>query len=303
MEAPRQSEPTVKLSAYFSAPELVRDAEFRWTLHPEATSAGAVCYGLHEAVLRRIQRNPQVSAVLTTRALAQFAAPEVGLVLTDDPQKVYYDLHNRLAAEGRLKPHDEESIDPTADVAPTAVLGRHVVIGPRVRVGHGVVLHDFTMLGEGTTVAEYAIVGARGMQNIRVQGRFYPVEWTGGVRVGRGCEILAAAVVQRPYHCEYTEIGDEARISVKVTVGHRSIVGTRAMIGGNAQIGGNVRIGSDAWIGQGSVICDGLRIGDRADVKMGSVVVANVGDDEAVSGNFALRHERQVQLFTEARRG
>jgi UDP-3-O-[3-hydroxymyristoyl] glucosamine N-acyltransferase len=293
----------MNLRDFFPVEEVVRDSEFRSTLHPDAETSGALCYGMQEAALLRINRNPRVTAVITTSGLADLVSPEIGVVVSADPQRSYYDLHNRLVDEDRVPLHTAESVDPSARIATTAVIGRRVIVGADVTIAHGVVLGDYTIVGDGTTVAEYAVIGARGMQNLKVQGHFYPVRWAGGVRIGKQCEILTGAVVQRPYHAEYTDVGDEVRISVRANVGHRSVIGARTMIGGSCQIGGNASIGSDVWIGQGSTLTDGIRVGDRAEVKMGSVVVRDVPAGEAVSGAFALPHELNIAAFTRARRG
>lgn len=251
----------------------------------------------------RVNRNPCLSAVITTEALAGLVADGKGVIVTDNPQERYYELHNHLFRSGLMQPHNTHSVHPDAHIAPSAIIGRNVVIGPEVTVGAGAIIGDYTILGEGTLVAEYAVIGARGMQNTKVNNRRYDVAWAGGVKIGRRCEILTAAIVQRPYHCEYTEIGDEAQISVKANIGHGVHVGARTMIGGNCQVAGNARIGADAWIGQSSTICDGISVGDRAEVKMGSVVIRSVPACASVSGNFAFSHEAHIREFAQRLHG
>ncbi len=288
---------SVKLRNFFQPGEVLRDADFSVTLHPRAATPGAICYALTEAALLRVNRNPNLSAVITTPALAGQVSEEKGVATVENPQESYYRLHNHLFQAGLMEPHANHFIDPSAEIAPTAVLGRKLQIGAGVKIGFGAVIHDYTILGEGTFIGDYVVLGGRGMQNTKVDGRRFKVEWAGGVKIGRDCEILTAAIVQRPYHCEYTEIGDETQAAGKASIGHGAKIGPRAMIGGNAQIAGNVHIGQDVWIGQASTLSDGLEIGDRAQVKMGSVVVRNVPADAAVSGNFAIPHERNIQEF------
>ncbi|MDE6176697.1 MAG: sugar O-acetyltransferase, partial [Paramuribaculum sp.] len=48
-----------------------------------------------------------------------------------------------------------------------------------------------------------------------------------------------------------------------------------------------VVIGDDCWIGGGTIICPGVRIGNRCIVGAGSVVTKNVDDDSIVAGNPA----------------
>ncbi|MEA3189146.1 MAG: hypothetical protein QOD99_2976, partial [Chthoniobacter sp.] len=200
---------------------------------------------------------------------------------------------------GLMKPHDKDGIDPSARISPAARIGKHVVIGRDVVIEALAIIEDFVCIGDGTYVGQNAVIGARGMQNTNVNGHSVRVEFAGGVKIGAGCEILALAIVQKPYHCDYTEIGDEAKISVKANVAHGVKIGARTMVGGNAQIAGNAVVGDDVWIGQSATLADGIRIGDRAEVKMGAVVVKNVPAGAAVSGNFAVPHINQVRHFTE----
>ncbi len=49
----------------------------------------------------------------------------------------------------------------------------------------------------------------------------------------------------------------------------------------------SVHIGDDVWIGGRAVICPGVRIGNRAVIAAGAVVVKDVPDDALVGGNPA----------------
>ncbi len=287
----------MKLKDFFNPNEVYRDAEFSVTLHPRATCPGAICYAMSEALILKVNRNPYLTAVITRPEFVSLLADAKGVAVVENPQQSYYELHNHLFRSGSMRVHREHSISPSAQIAPTASIGNHVVIEDGVTIGPGAIIGDFTILGEGTAVEAYAVIGARGMQNTKVNDRRFKVEWAGGVKIGKNCEVLTAAIVQRPYHCEYTEIGDDSQISVKVNIGHGVRVGARTMIGGNAQVAGNATIGSDVWIGQSSTISDGISIGDGAEVKMGSVVVRSVSAGTSVSGNFAFRHDRHIQEY------
>ena len=54
-------------------------------------------------------------------------------------------------------------------------------------------------------------------------------------------------------------------------------------------------IGDEVWIGGGAMISDGIHIGDKAQVQIGSVVITNVGSNEIVSGNFAFEHKKNLK--------
>ncbi len=291
----------VKAGDFFSNAEVRRAGSFAWTHHPKAGRPGVLCYAAGDEAVQLVNANPNVTCVITTAALAEKITGDRGVVVAAQPQDAYYRLHNRLFREGLMKVHQEHRIDPGAVIAPTAIIGRHVVIEKGVTIGHHVVVEDFSIIGEGTYVAPNVYIGSRGMQNTRYDGKFLRVEFAGGVKIGRNCEILASAIVQKPYHCEYTEIGNDVQISVKVNVAHNVKVGDRTMVAGNSQIGGNAVVEEDVWIGQSATICDGIRIGRGAQVKMGSVVVSPVKPGQVVSGNFAMDHARTLKNHARAK--
>jgi UDP-3-O-[3-hydroxymyristoyl] glucosamine N-acyltransferase len=200
-----------------------------------------------------------------------------------------------------MKVHQEHFIHPGATIATTAVIGNNVVIGDGVTIGSHAVIEDYSIIGEGTLIGPHVCIGSRGMQNTRFEGKFLRVEFAGGVKIGRNCEILTAAIVQKPYHCDYTEIGDDVQVSVKVNVAHNVKIGARSMLAGNSQIGGNAVLEEDVWIGQAAAICDGIRIGRGAQVKMGSVVVSSVKPGQVVSGNFAIEHSLTLKHHARAK--
>ena len=103
-------------------------------------------------------------------------------------------------------------VDPSAVIAPTAVLSGDVAVGPRVYISFGaVILGDDgpVELGEGTVVCENVVVRA---------GPRHPA------RIGRHVLIGAHAAL---YGCT---IGDEAFLATGVTVFHGARIGSRAEV-------------------------------------------------------------------------
>lgn len=289
----------LKLSDFFTKGDILQDAEFAQTMFPGASVPGSACYVLRENALRRTLRNPNIAAIILPRVLENIGDVTVGLVLADDPRKAYYELHNEICERGLLPPLNPSEIDPTAIIAPTAILGKNVMIGRHSRVAHYAVLCDNTRIGNDVYVDERVVVGARGMQNIRVNGKLFRLCYAGGVRVGDGAEILAGAVIQRPYQVFYTEIGEGTQISVNVIVGHGAQIGRNSSVAGGSQIAGNVRIGDSVTVGPSVAISDGINIGDGCYVRLGSVVVQDLPAGQSVSGNFAISHIRHLRNHLE----
>jgi len=292
-----------RLSDLFPAEHVVVDGEFTKTSLPGVKSPLGICYAGSEHFLRIALDNPSIGAVIVAAELVDKAGDGKGVVAAEQPQLAYYQLHNRLAADGLLQVHGRHDIHPTAQIAASAVIGRNVVIGEGVVVEALSIIGDYSIIGAGTYIGERVVIGARGMQNTRIAGKPYPLAFVGGVQIGDYCQILAGAIVQRPYHPEYTTIGDFATISVNVVVGHGSQIGSHTMIGGSSQIAGNVNIGESVWMGPSVTIADGRNVGDQASIKLGSVVVDDVMRGQEVSGSFAVSHLHNIRFYTRLKSG
>jgi len=292
---------TIQLSAVFSTGEVARDAAVALTFIPASTRAGSVCYALDPSVVATANANPNIVAIITTPALADRVQLEKGCVIHPQPQGAFYQIHNRLVAEGLLRPHGLSEIHPTARVAPSAVIGRNVVLGPRVVIDHGAVVDDFSIVGEETYIGPHATIGGRGVYNTYLDGRNFMVRCAGAVRIGDRCEILSGAVIAKSYLCEFTELADDVKIGSRASVGHGCRIGAATIIGANSVIAGNVTVGRQVWTGPNVAIADGLKMGDQARALIGSVVIHDVSAGESVSGNFALSHAVHLRNFVRQR--
>ena len=80
-----------------------------------------------------------------------------------------------------------------------------------------------------------------------------------------------------------------------VHIAHGVKIGKNVMVVANSGIGGRTVIGDDCWIGFASTLRNGITIGDRARVNMGSVVTKSVASGGSVTGNFAINHEDFIE--------
>lgn len=291
------------LSDFFEPIDIVREGSFCKVMHPATIEAGSLCFVKETRFLRVVLDNPNVTAVITNAAIAPLIDKQIGIVIADDPQKAYYDLHNHLVVNGKVVLHHEHFIHESAHVASSAVIGRNVVIHEGVTIGEFAVIGDYTIIGAHTRVDPYVVTAVRGLQDFRIDGRIYPVAYAGGVKIGARCEVLTGAIIQRSFRPEYTVIGDDTQISVRVVVGHGSRVGNHVMISGNTQIAGEVMIGDKVWIGPSVTVAQRIKINDNARVLLGSVVIDDVATGKTVSGNFALPHIARLREHTRIRNG
>lgn len=290
------------LSNFFLPPTLVRDAEINCTMFPSSKVSGSVCYASTHSVVEKANENGYITAIITTAHLAHLVGHQKGLVIDEQPEKKYFLLHNFMVSKNLLHLIDAPFISSEASIASTAIIGKNVQINAGVEIAHNAQIEDNSIIGAGTYVGPNVIIGAEGMQNLKVDGKFFKVHYAGGVRVGSGCQILANSIIQKPYQAFFTEIGNDTKISVKTSVGHGCRIGNNGMVAGNCTIAGNVSIGDNVWMGPSSTIGDGLTIGDNVKILIGSVVVKNLADAAEVSGNFAVDHLQTLKHYAKIKK-
>lgn len=233
-----------------------------------------------------------------------------------DMQDFFYGDHFLIAEEG---------ISPAAKVDNSAKIGNRVYIGENVYIGantfigdgtkimHNCCIFDNVVIGKGTyiypgvclyrncQIGDDCIIhsGVRmGVDGFRFEQDMErkvarKIIHVGGVRIGSRVEIGANTAIERAtFEGNMTIISDDVKIDNLVDVAHNAKIGARAVIATQSCIGGSARIGEDAWIGIGAAISNGLTIGDRARILLNAVVAYDVGEDEVVSGFYAMPHRQ-----------
>lgn len=242
-----------------------------------------------------------LTMLLTTEEIAPLlSGHSVGLAITPDPRDLFFRLHNFLSErEGYRRTGFSTRIDPTATVS-----GQAYVAQTNVVIGKGVTIEPFVMIYPGTTIGDYAVIragttlGGQGFEFKRTGGKIMSVTHAGGLIIEDHVEIQNNACIDRAiYPWDDTRVGSYTKMDNHVYVAHGCKIGKRTLITAHSVIGGRVLVGDDVWIGFSATIRNGLAIGDRARVNMGAVVTRSVGDDESVTGNFAIPHDQFLKLL------
>ncbi|HEX7389041.1 MAG TPA: acyl-ACP--UDP-N-acetylglucosamine O-acyltransferase, partial [Acidiphilium sp.] len=188
-------------------------------------------------------------------------------------------------------------IHPTALVAPGAVLGAGVKVGPFCTVGAGVTLEDNVELvshvviegrvriGAETAIYPFATVGLA-PQDLKYKGEDTAVE------IGPRCIIREHCTIHRGTVTGHaiTRVGADCLLMAVVHVAHDCSVGDGVVIANNVVMGGHVEIADRAIIGGATAIHQFARIGTGAMIGGASGVEADVIPYGSVIGNRARLH-------------
>lgn len=274
--------------------KVVRDGHFA-TTGKLTTPLDDLCVPLRaRAYVDEVNQKARVTAVITTAALADALDERLALAVASDPDAAHSEIHARLAeAHARRMRGQPNQIDPSAHIDPAAWIENHGIsigagawLGPHVRISSG------TTIGDGCVIHSGTALGVPGFNVGVIGGRLRIVPQLGGVRLGRDIEMLANCSVARAVFGGDTVIGDETVTDSLVYVAHDVQIGRRVQICAMANILGRTIVGDEAYIGPAAVIKNGLVLGPRARVSIGSVVTQNVAEGATVSGNFAVPHDR-----------
>lgn len=274
--------------------------------------------------------NPRYAAdVATTRATAVIVPAAwdrpcpAAIIRVENPDRAF-----ALAAEWFTPPDVEwpAGIHPTAVIAPDAVVGANVRIGPCCVIEPGARIGDRTVLVAHVYIGREAVVGE--------DCRFYPLVslrervWVGrrvilhngtvlgsdgfgytvderGVRtkipqrgtvvVGDDVEIGANVAVDRARFGK-TIIGNGVKIDNLVQIAHNVIIGDHAVIVGQAGIAGSTVIGARAVLAGQAGIAGHLVVGEGAIVGAQAGVTKNVPPGQFVSGYPAAPHDKATKI-------
>ena len=175
------------------------------------------------------------------------------------------------------------AVDPSAKVAPGAVIGADVKIGPYCVVGPNVALADgceliahvhlagHTTIGAGTVIYPFASLGTP-PQSVHYKG--------GPTRlvIGAKCQIRESVTINTGTEKGggVTSVGDNAFLMVGAHVAHDSRVGNNVVFANNAAIGGHVEIQDNVFLGGHCVVHQFTRLGESAMVAGYSAVREDV---------------------------
>ena len=167
-----------------------------------------------------------------------------------------------------------QNIHPTAYIAPSAILGENVTIGPfaviedNVEVGAGcqlgahAVIQPYVKMGEGNILHPHAVLGDLPQD---VSFKAETVSW---LEIGDNNVFREGFTAHRSSIEEgITTIGSDCFFMNHSHVAHDCVIGNKTIFANNVAIGGFVEIGDNVFMGGAVVVHQFCRIGSYAIVQ------------------------------------
>lgn len=243
-----------------------------------------------------------VAMLITTHGLKEILLqkgnPSYGIITVNEPRNFFFLLHNFLAERREYCRREEKNVvDSTADISPLACIAqKNVRIGKKVKIEPFVMVYENTEIGDYSIIRAGAKIGGQGFEFKRTEDGIMPVAHLGGVKIGKYVEIQNNTCIDKAiYPWDNTCIGDYTKVDNLVHIGHAAKISENVLIVANSGIGGRTVVEPDSWIGFGATLRNGITVGKNARANMGSVVTKDVMENESVTGNFAVPHEKFIQ--------
>lgn len=220
------------------------------------------------------------------------------VIACDNPHNEYCKFFRDNAITNLPKQEEVTCID-GAWISKDAVIGKNVtimpgsyisgncLIGDGTYVGCGVKLVGEVVIGKNVVIRENTVIGADGLTTDRdSDGTAITMPQFGCVVIEDDVQIGANSVIARGAIDE-TRICRGSKIDNSCFISHNVLVGEDSFIVGESILFGSSSTGNQSMISGNSTIRNGIHIGSRALVGMGSVVVKSVADNAVVKGNPA----------------
>lgn len=283
--------------------KVVKDGEF--------TSLGLAVSKCDEKLLSFIESakylaglGSNITCLITTEELADKLKDKYGVIVSSNPRMDYFKLHNKLSENVAYKRKNYSTvIGEGCKISNLASISENnVTIGNNVTIEEFVVIRENTIIGDNSIIRAGVVLGGEGYEYKRVDGIIMNVNHCGGVIIGNNVEVQYNSCIDKAlYTWDNTIIGDYTKVDNLVHLEHGVKVGERCLIASKTTFGGRTVIGKDSWVGLGAIISNGLILGDKVNISLGSVVTKNLNDGERVSGNFAISHDKYIDFIKSIR--
>ena len=280
--------------------KILKDIEFDWLgLTAEEYEDKKVLTFLNDIkYLKEIEQNKTIVGIVTTEEIAkELLNTNYGILVVDNPKKEFFLLHNKLAQEEFYLKKGENKISEKAIVSKKINIGKNnIVIEENVVIEDGVTIYPNVTIKSGSIIKSGTVLGADGFQYSKFREEIIKVESIGELIIEENVVIQNNCVIDKGVF-DKTIIGKNSKMYNLVHIAHDSKIGENTFITAGVIVCGRVKVGKNSYLGPNCTVKNGLTLGENSKVSMGAVVTKNVGNNETVTGNFAVPHSKFLQIF------
>ena len=280
--------------------KILKDTDFNWLgLTAEEYENKKVLTFLNDIkYLKEIEQNKTIVGIITTEEVAkELLDTDYGILVAENPKREFFLLHNKLAQKDFYYSKRDNKISSKAIISEKAIIGKNnIVIEDNVVIEDGVSIYSNVTIKSGSIIKAGTVLGADGFQYSKFGEEIIKVESIGELIIEENVVIQNNCVIDKGVF-DKTIIGKNSKIYNLVHIAHDSKIGENTFITAGVIICGRVKVGKNSYLGPNCTVKNGLTLGANSRVSMGAVVTKNVGENETVTGNFAISHSKFLKLF------
>ncbi len=258
-----------------------------------SSKKSVLVYATSEKYKRSIEGNEIIRALLISPELEGIYSELLerrkgSIIISRDPEKSFYKIHDYLIRNGFYGPHFSKSfVSPTAEIHPTAIIEDDVLIGENVRIGAFSIVKAGSQIMNNASIGNYTCIGADGFQALEFDGIAQKIKHCGGVLIEENVTVGDHCSVCNTLFDGYTRIGANSQIDNYCHIAHYVNIGKNVIITPGVVIVGSAVVENGCYIGAGATIMNKAVIHKGAKVGIGSVVFNSVKEGCTVFGNPA----------------
>ncbi len=237
-----------------------------------------------------------ISSKLSTNLQSISQSKQKKLILLTVPDAVVAFAHVSQLFQKEQYP---KSCHPSAEIHPSAQLGKDVYIGPHTTIGENAKIGDSVIIQAGCSLGNNVEIGSQSIlfpnvvlydnctigKRVRIHSNVVmgfdgfgyasemqdnklthiKIHHLGKIEIGDDVEMGANCTIARST-LKSTVIGRGTKISSQVHIDHNCHIGESVIICGKTGIAGSVKIGNNVIIGGGAAISNSVTIGEGATI-------------------------------------
>lgn len=285
---------------YFHDIKIYRDGEFDYL--------GLMVSKVNKKILTFIEKleyidkfSESISSVICNEKIAHRVPSKYGVIISENPRMEFFKIHNYFSEDRKeyLRKEFNTSIGENCSISKLSIISdKNVVIGHNVIIEEFVVIRENVIIGDNCIIRSGCKIGGVGFEFKNNKKIIIPVNHCGGVIIGKNVEIQYNTCIDKAiYPWDNTVIDDYTKVDNLIHIAHAVKIGKRCLVPAGVAISGRTEIGNDSWIGVGATVSNGLSIGNNCRVNIGSVVTKSLDDGKNVTGNFAIEHDKFINLM------
>ncbi len=188
-----------------------------------------------------------------------------------------------------------------ACIYPHAVIYPDVEIGDRAILHANCTIHERSIIGNNCVIGSGAVIGGEGFGFVPTKTGWFKMEQSGITVLEDGVEVGSNSTIDRPAVGE-TRIGKETKIDNLVQIGHGCKIGANCAIAAQVGLAGGVKIGNNVILAGQVGIANQAKIGDGAIATAQAGIHNDVAPGEIVSDSPAIPYKLYLKTSAIHRR-